>query len=349
MPVRTDLIRQIDDLTRADLVNLRDWYFFWLLVATGIVAFGILLEGPEVVFETIGLVRRIPRSEHERPSWMVWLASVGWLFIVIGVTGEGVAEALVSKADGLIQTFNAIVVTATQHEIVQAEELAGNARTSSAEAANAAKRAVKAAKLAENVARGARQEADTFERRLASAEQKADEAESHLAEAVRRAVEATAALDRIRLPRLLTHIPELAATLKPFEGTEYTFESVFGDDESMQLLKQIDGMLQLAGWKRQKRTSAPLGIPAFSIPGIEGVVNMGAHIGVYIVVESSESLQALQLLPIDKLPPHVRIAVLLNGGIFSNLSPPEDSKDFNVVAIDPGTSKVIRINVGRKP
>jgi hypothetical protein len=183
------LIRQIDDLTRADLVNLRDWYFFWLLVATGIVAFGILLEGPEVVFETIGLVRRIHRSEHERPAWMVWLASVGWLFIVIGVTGEGVAEALVSKADALIQTFNDIVVTATQHEIVQAEELAGNAKTSSGEAANAAQRAVEAAKLAENIARSARQEADSFEKEISLARKQATEAESHLSEVLRRAEE----------------------------------------------------------------------------------------------------------------------------------------------------------------
>jgi hypothetical protein len=153
----------------------------------------------------------------------------------------------------------------------------------------------------------------------------------------------------IRLPRLLTHIPELAATLRPFKGTEYTFASVFADDESMQLLKQVDGMLQLAEWKREKVSTMNLGIPALQISGPSDLVNMGTSVGIHIIVDSSETVEALRVLPIDKLPPLVRIAVLLNDGIFSNLSPLEDIKDRNSVEIESGTSKVIRISVGRKP
>jgi hypothetical protein len=210
-------------------------------------------------------------------------------------------------------------------------------------------KAERSAGRAMDLARGARQEADTFETRLGSAEHKADEAESHVTEAVRRATEATEALNRVRLPRELTHIPELATTLRPFKDTEYTFASVFADDESMQLLKQIEGMLQLAGWKRLKVSNMNLGIPAFQISGRNDIVNMGAYTGIHISVDSSETLEALQALPVEKLPTPVRIALLLNEGIFSNLSPPEDTKDNNRVEIESGTSKVIRIMVGKKP
>jgi hypothetical protein len=200
-----------------------------------------------------------------------------------------------------------------------------------------------------DLARGARKEADTFETRLGSAENKADEAESHVTEAARRATEATEALDRIRLPRELTHIPQLATTLRPFKDTEYTFASVFADEESMQLLKQIEGMLQLAGWKRLKVSNLNLGIPAFQISGRNDLVNMSSNTGIHISVDSPETFETLQALPVEKLPMPVRIALLLNDGIFSNLSPTEDAKDKNRVELESGSSKVIRIMVGKKP
>lgn len=141
----------------------------------------------------------------------------------------------------------------------------------------------------------------------------------------------------------------MATTLRPFKDTEYTFAAVFADDESMQLLKQIEGMLLLAGWKRLKVSMINLGIPALQISGRNDVVNMGTLTGIHLLVDSSETLEALQALPVEKLPPTIRLAMVLDDGIFSNLSPPEDTKDKNRVEIESGTSKVIRISVGKKP
>ena len=76
---------------------------------------------------------------------------------------------------------------------------------------------------------------------------------------------------------------------------------------------------------------------------------MSASTGINISIDPSEKLQSLQALPVDQLPPLIRIGVVLNEGIFSNLSPPEDHKEKNTVGIRPGTSKVIHIDVGKKP
>jgi hypothetical protein len=48
-------------------------------------------------------------TSHEvPPRWKV-LAFVGWIMIAVGVAGEGIFEAMVSRADGQVQTFNDIL------------------------------------------------------------------------------------------------------------------------------------------------------------------------------------------------------------------------------------------------
>ena len=89
------------------------------MISSGVVALGVVFEGPEIVRETVGVIRRSSEPKRKTPSWITLLALVGWLLVVLGVAGEGIAEALVSKADGLIQTFNDIVLTDAQHEIAR--------------------------------------------------------------------------------------------------------------------------------------------------------------------------------------------------------------------------------------
>jgi hypothetical protein len=126
MRVAVEVLWKIDELTRTDLQNLRDGYFACLLIFTGIVIVGIALEGPEVLHDTFNLLRNSSRKK-EPSAWEKWLASVGWLLIVLGLAGEFVAEELVSKADGLIKTFDDIVLTDTQHETSKAIEHAAEA------------------------------------------------------------------------------------------------------------------------------------------------------------------------------------------------------------------------------
>ena len=229
---------------------------------------------------------------------------------------------------------------------------ANNAGTAVGNAGAAVKVSENARGVASNamtLARGARQEADSFERDIVSAKTQAADAESHLAEALKRAVDASAELNRLKSPRSLTNISELVDALKPFKGTELEFLSVFGDDESFQLLKQLDNALSLAGWKRLTHSVLNIGVPALQISGRDDLVNIGVNTGIRIAVDSSETLDALQALPRDKLPSHVRVAVILNELIFSHLSPPEVLKPENRVGVDPGPTTAIRIQVGKKP
>ncbi len=124
------LVQALDELIRLDLQNCRDSYFWWLIFSSAVVAFGVILEGPEVIYETVGVFRRrfCPREleqHHHAPDWITLLALLGWVLVALGVAGEGIAEGYVSKADGLIQTFNDILLSDARKEAAFALERAG--------------------------------------------------------------------------------------------------------------------------------------------------------------------------------------------------------------------------------
>src|ERR1700680_2778361 len=106
MSVTPDFIRALDELVRRDLQELRDSYFTWLLISTGIVIIGVLLEGPELVWEVneIFRQRRLSKNtelgasipEPRTPSWIMLMALIGWLLVSLGVAGEGIFEGFVS-------------------------------------------------------------------------------------------------------------------------------------------------------------------------------------------------------------------------------------------------------------
>jgi hypothetical protein len=227
-----------------------------------------------------------------------------------------------------------------------AETSAGLAEQSSKRAVEKSDRAEGSASSAMTLAKGARKEADTFENRLGSAEHKADEAESHLAEALRRATEATSELDRLRSPRSLTHIPELIFSLAQFKDTEYTFSSVFQDGESIDFLKAIDSVLQHAGWKRVK---PPHGFPAINVYGsdVDFAVTVDFNAGVQVSADAPEALTVLQSTPLEKLSQLVRAAIVLNLSLSSNTLP-QGNAESKPVDIQVGTSKTIRIAVGKR-
>jgi hypothetical protein len=90
----------------------------------------------------------------------------------------------------------------------------------------------------------ARKEADSFEADIKSAKKQA--------EALQRAANAEAKLEQIKTPRSLTNTSALTVVLKEFKGTEYTVIGCFQDQESIDLLVQIDTALVNAGGKRVK-------------------------------------------------------------------------------------------------
>jgi hypothetical protein len=167
------------------------------------------------------------------------------------------------------------------------------------------------------------------------------------ANAEQRAADATLELSRIKTPRSLTNIPELVASLEPFNGTEYTFSFVFQDEDSTKLLQALDDVLQRAKWKRVK---PPHGFPALEFWGKGGdAVTIGIGTGVSVSVESQESLAVLQARQVKDLPQYVRAAVVLNLTLSSCLSPPQAPSDNKLVEVQKGDSSVVLIGVGKKP
>lgn len=235
-----EVIRYLDELTRTDLQNLRDSYFFWLLISSGVVALGVVLEGPEIVHETVGVIRRVSRSERKTPSWITWVALVGWLFVVLGVAGEGIAEALVSKADGLIQTFNDIVLTDAQHEIARAEERAGDAQISAESSEKAARRATASAYQIGKLA-------NELTRKTSELAIKLSNAESAELEERKKVLDMEVWLS----PRVLPMIEEPRgltwARLIYFAGINAIINSVV-DEESRRAAGQIAAVIRKAGW-----------------------------------------------------------------------------------------------------
>lgn len=59
-----------------------------------------------------------------------------------------------------------------------------------------------------------------------------------------------------RSPKSPLKVSDFITTLKQLEGTEYMLSGFF-DEESTNLLNQIDSLLQLGGWKRVKFVIMP--------------------------------------------------------------------------------------------
>ncbi len=209
---------------------------------------------------------------------------------------------------------------------------------------------------AQILAHDARKEADSFEKDIMTAKEQAATAESHLAEALKKAADATAELKRLEAPRSLLDDSELVSALAPFKGTEYMFVSVFGDEESINLLKQIDGMLQRAEWKicqpgsscQPKGRPFPPALNIFSHGTTLGV-SQGVTTGITISVESTESVPSLQALPAEELPLHVRAALALSSNLSSRLSPPQENGVNKTLDVVSGTDPFVLIAVGKKP
>ena len=95
--------KAVDIAGRNHWHSLRHTYFVWLLICTGIVAVGVILE--EIKLRVMGGVD--PTTGYRRPRRIIsdgkaYSYRVEFL-IIIGVIGEGVFEALVAGADSHLQ------------------------------------------------------------------------------------------------------------------------------------------------------------------------------------------------------------------------------------------------------
>jgi hypothetical protein len=197
--------------------------------------------------------------------------------------------------------------------------------------------------------------ADALER-AAKAEENLGNAKKDAALALQQAADANRIAEEERLkrvqleermrPRSLRLSPQAVSALKAYKGTEYTFSSVFADEESITLLKQLDSILLSAGWKRVK---PPHAYPAINVYGQEQDFAVASGLGssMKISVDSEISLTTLQTTPVGQLPAPAGAAVVLAMELTASLAPPQD--DGVKANVQPGKSMTVRIEVGRKP
>lgn len=175
----------IDVVTKANLQHWRDIYFDCLLACTGLVGLGLLMEVLEIKHD---LLEAIGRKSRDRKYWLALpidrrgypeaspcakvLSTVGWVLIVVGVTGEGVFEGFVSKYDAALSRVTDAVVAEAQKESANAEVTAKGFDAQIAESDAKAKSAEATAK---------KFEAQIADAEKAAAESKAEAESEHLA------------------------------------------------------------------------------------------------------------------------------------------------------------------------
>ena len=292
-----------------------------------------LLERIGLCFFAIAVVAELAAYKYGQRNDTLSEQLIGSLDTRARQASSDASKALTDSGTALSQAEDALSKTgAAEGAMKNATNEASSART--------------AASNALTLASGARREADSFEKDIVSAKTQAAEAESHFADASREAAEAREELNRLKTPRSLINASDFATALQGFKGTEYTFSSVFADEESIDLLKEIDSALQLAGWKRVKPSP---GFPSINVYGkdVDFSVVSSLQTGIHISIDSSEPVASLKSMPDGDLPAHIRAATNLSISLSPHLSPPQ--KGIIEVNVEQGTSATVRIAVGKKP
>jgi hypothetical protein len=139
----SDVAAKLNECANTDFVRMRDWWFGIVSCATALVAFGLVLEAPELIHDLIPIGRKIISrlkklpvevAEHETPDWVKVVAFVGWIFIVVGVVGEEFAGIKVKNLDGNVQECS-------DAKVREATIEAGDAKGSASDAESSAKHA----------------------------------------------------------------------------------------------------------------------------------------------------------------------------------------------------------------
>ncbi len=173
------------DAVRSALEGREELWFLCLLIASGGVAVGCILEIPET-WEDLKEWRRIRQESESPPGWRVPMAAVGLLLVVLGVIGEGVFEALVSISETSLRAHDEQVLGETVREAGTAKESAeraqkaaeiaseasGAAMEKATEASATADKAGSSAHGALTAAEGARAQADVVQRNIAVVDEK---------------------------------------------------------------------------------------------------------------------------------------------------------------------------------
>jgi hypothetical protein len=181
-------IDSIDNRIRDGFQKDSHTFFIWVLLSAFMVAIGVVLEGPEIVFELwpkrFRCFKLDSKERHKKfERWIKMIGWIGWIMVAFGVLGEGIFEGLQNRSEGQLQTFNDILLTDARSKLQSAAESAISAESaarvangvaedagSKANAASAtADNASKLASTAGESARSAKDEADQLDVKLKAA------------------------------------------------------------------------------------------------------------------------------------------------------------------------------------
>lgn len=122
MALPAETLRLLAEKTSSQV--LRDRYFGWLLICTGAVAIGVIMEEVgELDFKKRGILLavKLARFQIEIPAyrlkaWLRRIVRAGWLLVVVGVIGEGLFEGFVSREDGHLQSIDGSLLSVAQQQ-----------------------------------------------------------------------------------------------------------------------------------------------------------------------------------------------------------------------------------------
>lgn len=181
VPLSSDAIRKLED-SREGWQHLRARHFSDLLLMTKLVAIGVILEGPELVYEIGKLGRRWRKRNVEdqhadvrAPGWITLVGLVGWILVSIGVAGEFMVDRWVNTADDNIQSINITLLRDANSSASAAAAAVKTAQGSANAAGTVSKTAETTAGKAMELARGVRQEAHSIENDLAETKKRVED------------------------------------------------------------------------------------------------------------------------------------------------------------------------------
>jgi hypothetical protein len=244
------------------LKKTADRDFLWLLVATGLVAIGLLFEVGEICQE----LKKWWKARGRKRSWVPVISAVGFLLVTIGVVGEGIFEGKLGIADTSIREKD--------------EKTAQDAGDAAARAQQSAEAAVKDAVLANKEAGKAQQktgdvekQADKLNRELLAAKTQLATVDAKRAELEKSLID----LAVCNAPRVIplwsmsgpgTVRKAAVDPLRPHTGWQFIIEYVPFDAEARRAAANVAEALEGAGWKMVK---------ASQVDGIDDGVEVRAY------------------------------------------------------------------------
>jgi hypothetical protein len=342
-------LSELERISKA-LEKSLDFWGLLLLAATAFVVIGLVVEYWHDVKE-FWIIVHWPMAAF---PWDKFKTLIGGILVTIGVAGELFVTYRASRVETDLRN-NSHKIEALLRQ--QAGDAAASAKIAHDEAdavkgiADAAKKdaedalakgqaALRSLAQAESDAAKAQTAAANALETASKAKKVADEARQEVTEAIEK-------LKQVKSGRSILHSDRVVAALKQFSGTSYMFSGVGADEDSLNLVKQIDDVLRRAGWKRQPAHGRYPAINVFEPSNADQSVSVALTSGVTVSVDSPEGLTTLQTKAIADLPKHIRAAISLNLNVGSNLYPPqENGKAVDVVK---GESTTLRLTIGHKP